>query len=102
MNLAIVEEGLKIKNGVGTKFVEMIEEGIMADNIICRAYKLALASGWAVQSTLLAIEGAVIDKNDGILAGNFKELFKNLSYICNPGMIPIDGAILKVMMEKEA
>ena len=101
MNLAIAEEGLKIKNGVGTKFVEMIEEGLMADNVICRAYKLALASGWAVQSTLLAIEGAVIDKNDGILAENFKELFKNLGYTCNPGMISTDEAILKLIIEKE-
>jgi len=36
------------------------------------------------------------------LAGNFKELFKNPGYIFIPGMIPIDEAILKVMMEKEA
>ena len=48
----------------------------MANNVIGRAYKLVLASGWAVQSTLLAIEGAVIDKNDGILAGNFKDYLK--------------------------
>ena len=102
MNLSIAEEGLKIRNGAGIKFVEMIEERLMADNVIGRAYKLALASGWAVQSALLAIKGAVIDKNDGILADNFKELFKNLSYACNPGMIPTDEAILKVMMEKEA
>lgn len=65
------------------------------------AYKLALASGWAVQSAILSIKGAIINKNDGILAGNFKELFKNLGYTCNPGMVPTDEAILKVMMEKE-
>ena len=80
----------------------MIEEGLMANNVIGRAYKLVLASGWAVQSAFLTIEGAVVDKNDGILAGNFKELFKNTGYICIPGMIPIDEAILKVITEKEA
>jgi L-cysteine desulfidase len=225
MNLAIAEEGLKIENGVGAKFIEMVEEGLMANNVIGRAqilcsaaaqarmsgsrlpvmstagsgnhgitafltpfavaekkniaeeklvrslvltnlitlfiksytgtlsamcgcgvaagtgasagivylldgnkdqilgamynmvgsiagiicdgakegcaYKLALASGWAVQSAILSIKGAIINKNDGILAGNFKELFKNLGYTCNPGMVPTDEAILKVMMEKE-
>ena len=225
MNLAIAEEGLKIENGVGAKFIEMVEDGLMANNVIGRAqilcsaaaqarmsgsrlpvmstagsgnhgitafltpfavaekkniaeeklvrslaltnlitlfiksytgtlsamcgcgvaagtgasagivylldgnkdqilgamynmvgsiagiicdgakegcaYKLALASGWAVQSAILSIKGAIINKNDGILAGNFKELFKNLGYTCNPGMVPTDEAILKVMMEKE-
>lgn len=225
MNLAIAEEGLKIENGVGVKFKEMVEEGLMADNIINRAqmlcaaasearmsgsrlpvmstagsgnhgitaflttfavteknniseerliralalanlitifiksytgalsamcgcgvaagigasagvvyllggnkeqilgsmynmvgsiagiicdgakegcaYKLALASGWAVQAAILSMKGAVINKNDGILAGNFEELFKNLGYTCNPGMIPTDEAILEVMLEKE-
>lgn len=225
MNLAIAEEGLKIENGVGAKFIEMVEDGLMANNVIGRAqilcsaaaqarmsgsrlpvmstagsgnhgitafltpfavaekkniaeeklarslvltnlitlfiksytgtlsamcgcgvaagigasagivylldgnkdqilgamynmvgsiagiicdgakegcaYKLALASGWAVQSAILSIKGAIINKNDGILAGNFKELFKNLGYTCNPGMVPTDEAILKVMMGKE-
>jgi len=223
MNLTIAEEGLKIKNGVGAKFVEMVEEGLMANNVIGRAqilcsaaaqarmsgsrfpvmstagsgnhgitafltpfavaekkniteeklvrslaltnlitmfiksytgtlsamcgcgvaagigasagiaylldgnkdqilgamynmvgsiagiicdgakegcaYKLALASGWAVQSAILSIKGAIINKNDGILTGNFKELFKNLGYTCNPGMVSTDEAILKVMMK---
>jgi len=31
----------------------MIEEGLMADNVISRAYKLAFAFGWAVQSQFL-------------------------------------------------
>jgi len=225
MNLAIAEEGLKIKNGIGIKFIEMVEEGLMANNVIGRAqilcssaaqarmsgsrypvmstagsgnhgitafltpyavaekknieeekttralvltnlitmfiksftgtlsamcgcgvaagigasagivymldgnkeqmlgamynmvgsiagiicdgakegcaYKLALASGWAVQSAFLAMKGAIIDKHDGILAGDFKKLFKNLGYTCNPGMVPTDEAILKVMMENE-
>ena len=225
MNLAIAEEGLKIENGVGVKFREMVEEGLMADNIMNRAqmlcaaasearmlgsrlpvmstagsgnhgitaflttfavaeknnipeeqliralaltnlitifiksytgilsamcgcgvaagigasagvvyllggnkekilgamynmvgsiagiicdgakegcaFKLALASGWAVQAAILSMKGAIINKNDGILAGDFKKLFKNLGYTCNPGMVPTDEAILEVMLEKE-
>jgi hypothetical protein len=65
MNLVIAEKGLKIKNGIGKKFVEMVEEGLMTDNVICCAYKLALASGYAVQSAHLIINGAVIEKMTG-------------------------------------
>ena len=64
------------------------------------AYKLALASGWAVQSALLALKGAIINNADGIIDPDFKQLFKNLGYLCNPGMIATDQAILDVMLKK--
>lgn len=64
------------------------------------AYKLALASGWAVQSALLSLKGAVIDKSDGIVDADFRKLFRNLGYICNPGMISTDKAIIEVMLDK--
>jgi len=64
------------------------------------AYKLALASGWAVQSALLSLKGAVIHSTDGILAPDFKQLFKNLGYLCDPGMVATDQAILKIMLDK--
>ena len=64
------------------------------------AYKLALASGWAVQSALLALKGAIINNTDGIIDPNFKQLFKNLGYLCDPGMIATDQAILDVMLKK--
>ena len=64
------------------------------------AYKLALASGWAVQSALLALKGVIIRNTDGILDPDFKQLFKNLGYLCNPGMIATDQAILKVMLKE--
>lgn len=47
------------------------------------------------------MRSAVINKNDGILAGDFEKLFKNLGYICNPGMVPTDEAMLEIMREKE-
>ena len=61
------------------------------------AYKLALASGWAVQSALLALKGAIINNTDGIVDPNFKQLFKNLGYVCNPGMVSTDNAILDLL-----
>ena len=64
------------------------------------AYKLALASGWAVQSALLSLKGAIINNNDGIVDTDFKKLFKNLGYLCDPGMIATDQAILDVMLKK--
>jgi L-cysteine desulfidase len=64
------------------------------------SYKLALASGWAVQSALLALHGAVIYNTDGILHPDFQQLFKNLGHLCDPGMIATDQAILDVMIEK--
>jgi len=64
------------------------------------SYKLALASGWAVQSALLALHGAVINNTDGILHPDFQQLFKNLGHICDPGMIATDQAILDVMISK--
>lgn len=65
------------------------------------AYKLALASGWAVQSALLALKGAIINNTDGIIDPDFKQLFKNLGYLCDPGMIATDQEILDVMLKKD-
>ena len=64
------------------------------------AYKLALASGWAVQSALLALKGAITNNTDSIVDPDFKQLFKNLGYLCDPGMIATDQAILDVMLRK--
>ena len=64
------------------------------------AYKLALASGWTVQSALLSMKGAIIHNTDGIVDPDFKQLFKNLGHVCDPGMIATDQAILDVMLNE--
>jgi L-cysteine desulfidase len=64
------------------------------------AFKLALASSWAVQSALLALKGAIIHNTDGIVDPDFRQLFKNLGYVCDPGMIATDQAILDLMLKK--
>ena len=61
------------------------------------SYKLALSAGWAVQSALLSMAGGVINITDGILASDFKNVIKNLGYVCNPGMLETNEAIIKVM-----
>jgi len=65
------------------------------------SYKLALASGWAVQSALLALYGSIIHNTDGIVHPDFRQLFKNLGHLCDPGMVATDQAILDVMIEKK-
>ncbi len=62
------------------------------------SYKLAMSAGWAVQSALLSYHGAIINKNDGIVSPDFKQLFNNLGDICDPGMVVTDQAILDVML----
>lgn len=61
------------------------------------AYKLALSGGWAVQSALFSMQGAVIHHTNGILASDFHQLFKNLGHVCGPGMAHTNKAILDVM-----
>jgi L-cysteine desulfidase len=61
------------------------------------AYKLSLAAGWAVEASLHAINGAVINTTDGILASDFEKIIKNMGYVCNPGMIDTNKAIIQVM-----
>ena len=65
------------------------------------SYKLAMASGWAVQSALLALHGSIIHNQDGIVHPDFQQLFKNLGHLCDPGMIATDQAILDVMLNKD-
>lgn len=64
------------------------------------AYKLALAAGWAVEAALLAMGGATINTSDGILASDFRNIIQNMGYVCNPGMIETNMAIVKVMSDK--
>lgn len=61
------------------------------------AYKLALAAGWAVEASLLAMRGATINTTDGILASNFKSVIRNMGHVCNPGMVDTNKAIIDVM-----
>lgn len=61
------------------------------------AYKLALTAGWAVQAALFAITGGIINERDGILSESFEEAVKNMGYVCNPGMVKTNEAILTVM-----
>ena len=63
------------------------------------AYKLALISGWAIQSALLSLRGAIIHNTDGIVDPEFKQIFKNLGYLCDPGMVPTNKAILDIMLK---
>lgn len=65
------------------------------------AYKVATSAAWSIISAKLAVEGKVIDSNDGILAADFETLIDNLAQVCNPGMLETDKEILAIMCNKE-
>ncbi len=60
------------------------------------AFKVALSSGWAVQSALLAIRGTSINTKDGILSGDLQELFKNLAS-CSDSMSCTNQSIIRII-----
>ncbi len=64
------------------------------------AYKLALAAGWAVQAAMLALNGSIINQSDGIVTEEFAKMIKNLGYVCSPGMIETNNAIVEIMIQK--
>lgn len=61
------------------------------------AYKVALASGWAIKMALLSMRGSVISDTNGILADNFRELFDNLGALCKEGMASANKVILRLL-----
>ena len=61
------------------------------------AYKVALASGWAIEAALLSINGARINYQDGILSDDFEKLVKNIAHVNNPGMVNTNKTILEIM-----
>lgn len=63
------------------------------------AYKLALSSGWAIQSALLSMNGLIID-DDGIVVSEFEQLVDNLGYICKTGMFETNQLILETIKNK--
>ena len=65
------------------------------------AYKISFISGCIVESALLSMRGAIINYRDGILSSDFIELFKNLGFICNPGIVSTDKAILEVLLSSK-
>jgi L-cysteine desulfidase len=64
------------------------------------AYKVALASGWAVQSALLALEGLHINDRDGILSKDMYELFKNLGF-CTDSMLAANHSMIEIIRKNE-
>jgi L-cysteine desulfidase len=63
------------------------------------AYKLALSSGWAVKSAFLAMNGAHVKYNNGILSDNFQKLIENVGYVCTQGMANTNATILDIMFQ---
>lgn len=61
------------------------------------ALKLSISAGTAVESALIALEGAVIPVYDGVVGTNLEETIENLSYVFSVGMREVDDSIIDVM-----
>jgi L-cysteine desulfidase len=61
------------------------------------ALKLALASGWAVECSILALNKMVINSTDGIVNSDFRKLFSNLGIICSACGLSVNQEIVKIL-----
>lgn len=61
------------------------------------AFKLALSSGWAVESALLALRGVIIHSGDGIVDSNFQRLFRNLGLVCTSSEMAMNREIVQIL-----
>jgi len=64
--------------------------------------KLALASGWAVESALLAASGAIVPSHDGIVAPDMRSLLGNLGKVSKEGMNSSNRVVIGIMQCSEA
>lgn len=87
---------LSIKNIVGSI------GGVLCDGAkLGCALKLSTAVGVAIESAYLAINGAAIPSNNGIVCGNADETLIMLGKIAREGMIDTDKTVCKAIIERQ-
>ena len=64
--------------------------------------KLATAAAGGLMSAMLAMQGAVIRKSDGIVAESAEDCIRNMGRVSIPGMVETDHVILDIMLDKAA
>jgi len=62
--------------------------------------KLATAAGTAVTSSLLSLQGVVVQPTDGISGTSAEISMKNIGTLSSEGMVETDRTILNIMLEK--
>ncbi|MBF8984444.1 serine dehydratase subunit alpha family protein [Lutibacter sp. B2] len=98
--------------GANSKEIDGIIKNMIANlsGMICDgakvgcALKLATSASAAIQSVLLALNGAIVPAQNGIVGETAEETIKNLGVVSSEGMNITDQVILKVMksMQKGA
>lgn len=76
--------------------------GVVCDgaNAGC-SLKLATAAGTAVTSSLLSLQGIVVQPTDGLSASSPEQSMKNIGTLASEGMVETDRIILNIMLEKQ-
>lgn len=63
--------------------------------------KLATAAGTAVTSSLLSLQGVVVQPTDGLSADSPEQSMRNIGTLASEGMVETDRIILNIMLEKQ-
>jgi len=61
------------------------------------AWKVSTAASAAVQFAHLAINGAYVPANNGILGSRIEETFENLGKLNNPGMVETNRVVMEII-----
>ena len=65
------------------------------------AFKVAISSGWAVQSAIFAMKGVCAPPDIGIVGTDLVSLARNLSKITKFGMVGINPTINEILISRE-
>ena len=63
------------------------------------AFKVSTVASAAVQFAYLAMNGAFVPKNNGIVGNSIEESFENLGILNNPGMVKTDEVVTELIQK---
>lgn len=92
----------------GKEFIPATINNIIANQsgVICDgakpgcALKLGTAASTAVQSALLAIQGTIVENNNGITDIEVEKSIRNLNTLSYQGMKETDDAVIQIMLDR--
>ena len=65
------------------------------------ALKISTSAGVALESALLALEGAALPPGNGLVGKDFRETLRNLREVTEKGMKDLDRSLLEILLRRE-